>query len=92
MIEQKASYDPRATKGQIGQSAREAKDIVEIGSSKSQEIRNDVSEKKFRGLQVEIDPRGTYSIRGTEGVSAFEIYGILTVLLKKMEKDLGVQS
>lgn len=47
---------------------------------------------KFRGFQVEVDLKGNYKLQGSPGLSAFEMFGVLTIIMKKMEKELGVTS
>jgi len=49
------------------------------------------SNKPFRGVHIKISPTdASHGMIVTEGVTYFEIYGILKVLLAKLENDLGI--
>ena len=49
------------------------------------------SNKPFRGIHIKISPTdASHGIIITEGVTYFEVYGVLKVLLTKLENTLGI--
>lgn len=51
----------------------------------------ELEQKEFRGLTIALDQKtGSYALKTTPEVSVLEIYGVLKLLLHKMEKELGV--
>ena len=47
--------------------------------------------ESFRGVHIEISSmNASHKVVATEGVTYFEIYGILKVVLAKLENDLGI--
>ena len=48
-------------------------------------------QKPFRGVAIHIPEDGKFSVQLSGGVKLLEVYGALTVVMKQLEKDLGVK-
>ena len=66
----------------------EKKDDVERNTSQEN---NNLPNTPFRGIHIKISPTdASHGMVATEGVTYFEIYGVLKVLLTKLENALGI--
>jgi hypothetical protein len=47
-------------------------------------------QKLFRGVVIHIPEEGRFGIQISGEIKLLEIYGALTILMKQVEKDLGI--
>lgn len=55
----------------------------------SDEIKQE--QKLFRGVIIQIPEEEKFSVQLAGGVKLLEVYGVLTIIMKQLEKDLGVK-
>lgn len=45
----------------------------------------------FRGVIIQVSEEGKFGVQLSRGLKLLEVYGMLTIIMRQLEKDLGVK-